>query len=209
MKPLLAAVLTACAVGLPGLVLAQGVEGAVKGGVIFADIPKFAEMLEEDEGEAEMRIGIVAGAHVAFTLGGVVALQTEVLFAQKGIKATAPLGLEDLELELDYIGVPVLLRLGATGRNGLQFLVGPAFNFNVAARAKFSGVFDEEEDVKDEVENIDIGLVLGAGYYGSIVIVEGRYEEGLTDIAEFTDFGEDENYRNRGFTVLVGLRFGR
>ena len=113
-----------------------------------------------------MRIGAVVGGHVAFSLGGIVALQGEVLYTQKGLKAKAPSGIdEDVEFKFDYINVPVLLRLGLTGGTGLQFLVGPSFNFNTSAKVAFEGLFDDEEDIKDEVEDIEIGLVLGAGYY--------------------------------------------
>jgi len=194
---------------LPEVAAAQGFEAAVKGGFTFADIPKYSELIDDEGGDPEMRIGAVVGGHVAFSLGGIVALQGEVLYTQKGLKAKAPSGIdEDVEFKFDYINVPVLLRLGLTGGTGLQFLVGPSFNFNTSAKVAFEGLFDDEEDIKDEVEDIEIGLVLGAGYYGSLLIIEGRYEEGLTDIADFRDFGEEENYKNRTFMVLAGIRFG-
>jgi hypothetical protein len=188
---------------------AQGFEVGVKGGFTFADIPNYAELIDDEGGNPEMRVGAVVGAHLGFTLGRVIGLQTEVLYKQKGLKASAPAGIEEaITLKLDYIEVPVLLRFGAMGRNGLQFLVGPSFNFNTRARVVLEGMFDEDEDVADEFEDFELGLVVGAGYYGSPLIVEGRYEEGLTDIADFQDFGEADTYRNRTFMVLMGFRFG-
>lgn len=193
---------------LPSMATAQ-VEIGIKGGVSFADIPKYAELIEDDDGNAEMRIGAAIGGHIAITLGGFVGLQTDVLYTQKGFKAEAPSGFDEtLEVRLDYIDVPVMLRLGPTGGNGFQFLVGPSFNFNTNAKVVLEGVIDEEEDIKDEVEDFEMGLVIGAGYYGSLITVEGRWLEGLTDTSDFRDFGEDETYKNRTFLVLLGVRFG-
>jgi hypothetical protein len=204
----IAAFLLAAFVLLPGVASAQ-VEIGVKGGVSFADIPKYAELIEDDEGSADMRIGLAVGGHLTLTLGGIVGLQTEVLFTQKGLKAEAPSGIDEtFELRTDYIDVPVLLRLGATGGKGLQFLVGPSFNFNTSAKAVLEGAFDDETDIKDEIEDFEIGLVIGVGYYGSRVLVEGRFQEGLTDIAKFTEFFDDETYKNRTFLVLFGVQFG-
>jgi len=194
---------------LTGVAAAQGVEVGVKGGFTFADIPNYAELIDDDGGNAEMRVGAVVGGHLGFALGRVIGLQTEVLYKQKGLKASAPEGIdESVTLKLDYIEVPVLLRFGPMGRNGLQFLVGPSFNFNTRARVVLEGMFDDEEDVKDGFEDFELGLVLGAGYYGSPLIIEGRYEEGLTGIADDPGFSEADTYRNRTFMVLMGFRFG-
>jgi hypothetical protein len=203
----IAAVIVAAVALLPGVAWAQ-VEVGLKGGVTFADIPKFGEEINDDEGNAQMRVGMAAGGHLAITLGGIVGVQTDVLYTQKGIKAEAPSDVDQtVALELDYIDVPVLLRLGPSGGNGLQFLVGPSFNFNIGARTVLEGIIDEDADVKDEIEDFEMGLVLGGGYYGSVVIVEGRWQEGLTDISSFREFG-DSTYKNRTFLVLVGVRFG-
>ena len=208
MKRVIAPVVILSLMCLPGLAAAQ-IEIGLKGGVTFADIPKFAEMVEDDEGSANFRIGAAVGGHLTFTLGGIVGLQTEVLYTQKGLKAEAPSGIDEtFELKVDYIDVPVLLRLGVTGGKGLQFLVGPSFNFNTSAKAVLEGVIDEEEDIKDEIEEFEIGLVLGAGYYGSRVLVEGRFQEGLTNIAKISDFFDDATYKNRTFLVLLGVQFG-
>lgn len=192
---------------LPGVASAQ-VEFGLKGGVTFADVPKFGEEVRDDDGDAQMRIGMAAGGHVAIAFGGIVGLQGEVLYTQKGIKAEAPGDVDQtFTLELDYIDVPVLLRLGPSGGNGLQFLVGPSFNFNIGARSVLEGFIDDDEDVKEEFKDFEMGLVVGGGYYGSVVIVEGRWQEGLTDISAIRESG-DSTYRNRTFLALVGVRFG-
>jgi hypothetical protein len=194
---------------LPGVAAAQ-IEIGLKGGVSFANIPELASGIEDEGATTENRIGAAGGAHFLLTIGGIVGLQGEVLYTQKGIKAKGPSGIDEaFEMKVDYIDVPILLRLGVTGGRGLQFLVGPSFNFNTSAKFELSGEFAEEEDIKGEIEDFEVGLVLGVGYYGRRVLVEGRYQEGLTDIIDATDFFDDAaQYKNRTFLVLFGVQVG-
>ena len=201
----IAVILVAGLLCLPGLARAQ--EVGIKGGITFADIPNFGDVLD-DEGfdSVKGRMGIVIGGHVGIPLSGLFTLQPEVLYTQRGIEADVPFVDETFKFNLDYLDVPVLLRVGRS--NGFQFLVGPSFNFNTGATIKSEGIVDEEEDFKDEVEDVEVALVLGAGFYGRLLILEGRYQEGLTNIAEFDEFEFQEDYKNRSFTLLIGVRFG-
>jgi hypothetical protein len=87
----------------------------------------------------------------------------------------------------------------------LQGAAGPSFNFNIRAKGTEEG--EPDEDIKDDIETFEFGLVIGAGFYGSILIVEGRYQEGLTNVVKSTFIDDDESYRNRSFAALVGIRF--
>lgn len=197
---------------LPAAAAAQSVELAVKGGVSLSSIPNYSEVLR-DEGATDIdkRFGAVLGGHIALPFTDSFALQPEFLYAQRGMAGRLPfIENERFHLNVDYLDVPVLVRVGPqTG--GFQFLAGPSFNFNTAARLITEGAFNAEEDIKADVEDFELGVVLGAGYYGAFFLIEGRYQEGLTNIADFSDFEDsDENsYRNRSFVVLAGVRFGR
>jgi len=195
------------AAGQAEMASAERVEGGVKGGVSFSDIPRFADVLtEEASAETDYRIGAVIGGFVAFPFGGYFAVQPEVLYTQRGLKGRIPLADETFKLKLSYVDVPVLLRVGPSSGRGFHAFAGPSFNFNVGAQLIVGGTFNDEEDFKDEVADLDVGLVVGAGYYGGLLILEGRYQEGLTNVNALAD---DESYRNRGFAALVGIRFGR
>jgi hypothetical protein len=190
------------ALASPSVAAAQTVEFGIKGGLSFANIPQLAEFFE-DQGADDVgsRTGAVFGAHVAFDLTDGIAIQPEVLFTQRGFQGEAPFDLGDFAAELDYLDIPVLVRLGA-GDSGLTLVAGPSFNFNV--RATGTAEDQDDEDLGDDIEDLDIGLVFGAGYYGTVLIIEGRFEEGLTKVATFS--GSDTN-RNRTFMVMAGVRF--
>lgn len=192
----------------PGLASAQTFDGGVKGGLTFTDIPKLAEDLEDaGADQVEWRTGRALGGFIAIGLTDSLAFQPELLWTQKGLKGREPLLDSELKVEFDYLQLPVLVRLGPSNGQGIHVLAGPSFNFLTRARAIEEGTFGEDEDIKDETEEMDIGLVVGLGYYGRLLLVEARFEEGLRNVPKFPE--DDENYRHRAFMILGGIRFGR
>jgi hypothetical protein len=187
----------------PDVALAQRVEAGLKGGVVLASIPKLAEVLEEEGAEdVGSRAGFTAGAFVAFDLSDTIAIQPEVLYTQRGFRGDLPAGQGSFGSDLEYIDVPVLVRVGPASGRGFHVLGGASFNFLISAEGFID---DETEDIEDDTEGLDIGLVFGVGYYGTTFIVEGRYQEGTTNIVKDGDV--DGSYRNRAFVALVGFRF--
>lgn len=184
-------------------------EGGVKGGVSVATIPAFADTLTElSDASTDYRFGAVIGGFFAFPFSDHFSLQPEVLYTQRGVEGTARvLGLsETFKVKLTYIDVPVLVRIGPSSGRGFQVLAGPSFNFNVGAQLIVGGTFNDERDIKADVEDVDVGLVVGAGYYGGLLVLEGRYEEGLTNISTQA---AGESFRNRTAIGLIGIRFGK
>jgi Outer membrane protein beta-barrel domain len=99
----------------------------------------------------------------------------------------------------------VLLHLDVLQRrSGSVFLIaGAAPAFNVHASYEDQGV---AEDVTRDIEDLDIGLVVGAGVESRVVSVDARYTWGLR--SAFHDGELDGTFKNRTFTLMVGLRFG-
>jgi hypothetical protein len=199
---------------LPGTTGAQTLDWALKGGVTFANLPSFAEVLEE-EGATDLsyRIATVVGGAIGIGVSDTLAIQPEMLWIKRGLQ-----GLNaddnDIGLELDYLSFPVLLRFGIDEPDGFRVLFGPTFNFNLRAvaveerRSTMGGrerLVRIEDDVKRDAEDFDLGLTIGAGYYGRNFVVEGRYEEGLTNAISFE--GVDDTHRHRTFLILAGVRF--
>ena len=137
------------------------VGGGIKAGVNFARVSGS----DDDPGR---RIGSTAG--VFLTIGQkLIAVQPEVIFSMQGSKFT--LG----TATVDYFQVPVLLRIGSSAKNKASVfgLVGPSF-----------GVRIRDEGWSDPLKRTDVGLVVGAGFTVSRLLIEGRYTAGLTDFTE-------------------------
>jgi hypothetical protein len=202
MNARLSTVLAIVLLATPAITSAQTAEFGIKGGLSFANVPELADFFE-DAGADEVgyRTGVTFGGHLAFDLTDTMAIQPEVLFTQRGFSGEGPDDF-DFGANLDYIDFPVLLRFGA-GDSGLTVLAGPSFNFNI--RAVGTAEDQDDEDIREDIETFDLGLVAGVGFYGRSLIVEGRFQEGLTNIATFED--ADDDNRNRSFMMLVGVRF--
>jgi len=128
------------------------------------------------------RLGFVGGAFMNLRLTSTLALQPELLYAQKGGKINGQ------PYKTDYVEVPILLEL-CLGNDSFNpgILFGPAFNSNVANH----GVID--------VKKSDVGLVMGGQVAVSKFIASARYEVGLLDANDKTKI------KNGTFTLMVGF----
>ncbi len=128
------------------------------------------------------RLGFVGGAFANFHITSSLAIQPELLYAQKGGKINGN------DYQMDYVEVPVLLEI-CLGNNSFNpgILAGPAFNSNVASH----GVID--------VKKSDVGLVLGGQVAITKFLVSARYEIGLLDV------NDNQKIKNGTFTLMVGF----
>jgi hypothetical protein len=189
---------------VPGWAAAQDVSGGVKGGVNFANI-----VIDGDAADVnlESRIGWVAGGFVTWPVTPRFDIQPEALISVKGATVDE-FGLE-VDLELTYLEFPILFRYGAPVSSGtsLKLFAGPslAFKLDAEVNGEFFGT-SEDDDIDDEVESFDFGLVIGAGIEAGRLSLDGRYTWGLTNLANVPD-DDDVTVKNRVFSILVGFRF--
>jgi hypothetical protein len=174
------------------------VGGGIKVGVNLASISGF----NDADNSTTQRTGLVAGGFLTVGLLPMIALQPEVLFSMQGSKLHfSASGIStDATAKLDYIQVPVLLRIGNSGKAGasLYGVVGPTFGVLMGAN-------QDGQDIKSELKNTDTGVVVGAGVSLSRFLAEARYTYGLTDLNKVADPGGTN--RNRVISVFLGLVF--
>lgn len=184
---------------LPGGAAAQSFEIGVKGGMTLATVTGGTQEYDGVTEEHTAGFGVAVGGAFAFRFGDTFALQPEVLFVQKSHEVrlysddpSDPFPLDVTVTEgLKYLEVPVLARF-ALGGGGLHVLTGPSINFRLGDA--------------DSTERLEVGFVVGGGFYGSLLTVEGRYEEGLTSTPIVSLDAANVAERNRAFLLLVGVR---
>ena len=160
----------------------------------------------EDARGTDPRLGGVGGAFVRFDATPTLALQIEALYSQEGAEDTF-IGQEGT-YKLDYLDVPLLVRLGLplSRLADAGVFAGPSVGIPLGAR--FDGLGGESID---EATRADLGVVLGADYWAGPVGVDLRYTVGLTDAFDDEIGGELVEpfaVRNQGFSVSLGYRFG-
>ena len=175
--------------GSASVVAAQGV--GIKVGPTFADFN--SEALDFDT-----RTGWHLGLFFGGNSDGVVGVQGEVNWIRKQVEQP----LEARDIRIDYLQLPVLLRVNIGGNSASAFRV-----FAVGGAGVNIKIGDEIEGVTidDGFEGADVPLLFGGGIEAARIIVEGRYEKGFRRINKvFSDFTE---VKSQSFTILFGVRF--
>jgi hypothetical protein len=167
--------LVAAAVCLLGLsaapALAQDFQAGVEGGISYSRVSPDAA------GETVTRApGALVGAWMSVQPWVPVGIQIEAVFAQKHSHLTS-----HTDLKLDYFEIPVLAKLKLF--KSIYMLEGVAVGFPVSARSDSSSAGGPSVDIKDQVNNPDIGLVIaGVMPVSRKVAIEFRYEGGFKTV---------------------------
>lgn len=111
------------------------------------------------------------------------------------------------KMALDYVNVPIFLKYYIVKGFGVE--AGPQIGFLTSAKAKdivVDGVSsDIDVDIKDMFKGVDFGFDIGAFYaFEQGFLVGGRYNMGLTDIAEDNP---DDPITNGVFQLYLGFKY--
>ena len=134
----------------------------------------------------------------------------------------------DYTLKLNYLEIPVLLKykIPSGGKVKPNLFIGPSVAFKLSARltgsykyqetyasSDYSGYYSYATSIDEEVdavERTDFGLVFGAGLDiemgSSSLVIEARYNLGLTGLSKFAD-ASDPGAKNAAFTLMMGIAF--
>jgi hypothetical protein len=166
-------------------------------------------------GEKMTRMAFAAGAFAHFGFGGLLALEPQILFSQKGGKYgdADPAWNDELTLKIDYLEAPVLVRVYIPLIPVVKASVfgGGYAGYNVTAKYRYEETgYEEEGDIEDAffypLEELDYWIVFGAGAVlplaGLLLRLDARYSLGL---AKLFDIGFDDDLRNGVFAILASI----
>lgn len=179
----------------------------VKGGVNVANVSTNVDLPDV----IDSKTGFVGGGFVTLGLGSLFAVQPELLYSQKGFQVDE-FG-ETVKLNTNYIEIPVLLKAQfklAMLRPAVY--AGPVLSFetgcSVSALELSVDCGDEIADVGERKTN-EWGAVFGANFdfiLGPVILIlDARYQLGLTNLADIPD-SEDE-VKNRVWQIMAGVGF--
>ena len=184
----------------------------VKAGVNLAKISgnDFAD-------ETDRKLGVVFGGYGRVGLTDLLYFQPELLFSSQGYKTEFTYTdfdpttfetfevTEELKLKTTYLNVPLMV---GANFDGFNVQVGPQLGLLLSAKSESDvNGNSEEEDVKDELKSIDLGLNIGVGYeLESGLNFGARYGIGLSDIAEDN---EGDAVKNSVLQFTIGYTLNR
>lgn len=164
----------------------------VKGGLSYGDVSNSGVF----PGGAQTRSGIALG--LSMLSGGPLGVGAELMYAQRGI-----VGGSGTSRELDYIDVPVYVRVGMTVPEIQPFAyLGPQISYELKCGSD-GGSCPSGRDRWSYAGVIGGGLRFQRAMGLS---VEARYIYGLTDLKLGT-VTDSENYQTRSFMILMGIGF--
>lgn len=137
----------------------------------------------------DSKVGFNVGGYANIRFSEQFAFQPELLLSTQGAKGEED-GIE-IKFNTTYINVPLMMKWYAY--QGLNFEFGPQVGFNVGSKIKAETPvgdvdMDFDEVFADDVETINFGLNIGAGYELPMGLNFGvRYGLGLTDIMKDAD----------------------
>jgi len=199
---MIALVIVLCA--LPASVLAEGlIRVGIKGGANFANL-----VGTDIDSNWKTKIGPAAGGFVSFQISWLLAIQTEVLYSQKGSMWKGDPDLT-LKANLTFVDIPLLVKffLPVSAQSALRpnVFVGPYAAVNVSAKMKEETAEGGDETDIEDLKKTDLGLVVGGGIDFAVgkgkILLDVRYSFG------FSSFSTIENFKNKVFTVLAGYSF--
>ena len=165
---------------------------------------------EGEEYEADSKIGFAGGLFLSLPLGKYVGIQPEVLFSQKGFKATSSVLGSDVSLTrtTNYIDIPIFLAIKPSRM--LTLLVGPQYSYLIKQKDVFTNPITDVDVTQDfEVDDIRKNTLCMVGAIDinlSSIVIGARVGMDL-----YNNNGDGTSttprYKNAWAQATVGFRF--
>ncbi|MBD3581998.1 porin family protein [Flavobacterium selenitireducens] len=183
-------------------------EFGVKAG---AQLSTFAGDFEEAEALAGFHVGGLVNYHFNENFS----VQPELLLSMQGAESgdeywDGEVRYENMRVELFYLNMPVLVKYHFAKVRGLSVGAGPQVGVLLSAKQKYDSVVfgdrdENENDIKDDVKPIDIGLVGDVEYkLKNDIFFSVRANVGFVNI---NDDGSNDKTRNSVVSLSAGYRF--
>ncbi|MGJ5643349.1 porin family protein [Formosa sp. S-31] len=163
----------------------------VKGGVNFATVK--GDRFDSPDSRTSFNAGLILEA----PLNEIISLQPEAFYSGQGFKIDEDY---DAEYQVDYIQVPVLLKVYIV--EGLNIQVGPQFGFKINEELDFEPTNDDGDINTNEIEDFDMQIATGLEYkFAQNFFIQGRYTYGFSELIK------DYDVHSSVFSVGIGFMF--
>lgn len=157
-------------------------------GVNIADLTDF--------GDSKVRVGLAAGAELEYQATDLFSLSAGVLYSMQGAKHEYQS--VTTTTKLDYVNIPIMANVYVAKGLAVKVGVQPGFNVNSEAEGTVLG---HTGNVKFEAKSFDFAIPVGVSYEYSNVVLDARYNWGLTKVSENSDC------KNSVFQITLGYKF--
>ncbi len=149
-----------------------------------------------DNGKSDPRIGLAAGAEVEYTLTDMFSLAGGILYSMQGASED---GAVDYTWKYDYLNLPMVANVYVA--KNLALKAGVQFGFNMSHKLKSEKSEGSNEADMPNFKSFDFSIPLGISYEYENVVLDARYNLGLTKVTDHLDS------KNSVFQITLGYRF--
>lgn len=155
--------------------------------------------LTDAEG-SDSRIGFAGGVEAEYQITDMISVTGGLIYSMQGMKYTETFDDGDGEYnvdvttKLDYINIPILANVYVAKGLAVKLGIQPAFK--VSSKESAEGI---SADV--DAKGFDFSIPVGVSYEYSNVVLDARYNWGLTKVADYSDS------KNSVFQITLGYKF--
>ena len=157
---------------------------------------------------SDPRIGLAAGAEVEYQVADIASVSAGVLYSMQGGKCEGEMSFwgfsqsGKLTYKLDYINIPIMANVYVVKGLAVKFGVQPGFNIHSAVEASTRGTAGSgSQAVNIKANTFDFALPVGLSYEYNNVVLDARYNWGLTRAME------NSKHNNSVFQLTLGYKF--
>lgn len=166
----------------------------IKGGLNFSTVA--GDNFDSPDGRTSFYAGLLAEAPITKRFS----IQPEIFYSRQGFNVAGPANDPDIQFQLDYIQVPLILKIYLL--DGLNIQAGPQIGFKVSEKLDFSPSQSGNEFDTDSINDIDLQITGGLEYkLMESFFVQARYTYGFSEVME----NRDAN--NVIFSAGIGFMF--
>lgn len=180
----------------------------IKGGV------NFTNLYTEDVDDNNVLTSFNAGLYANLPVSSAVSIQPELNFSRKGSELVYDNAFASgtTKLKLNYLEMPVLLKLNVTPNFNVHF--GPYAAYLIDGQAtneSNNGSFNFEENINnDDLNKWDYGVAAGIGFDFASTSLGIRYNYGLQTIGKERNFGGTSytfpDSKNSALSLYIGIK---
>lgn len=152
----------------------------------------------------DSRIGLAAGVEGEYQVSDIFSLSLGAIYSQQGNKIDKTIAGQSFKYtnKLDYVNVPVMANVYVVPGLAVKLGVQPGFNVNSKGKAVANTVIGStDKTVELDAKSVDFSIPVGLSYEYKGVVLDARYNWGLTKVADGSDS------KNSVFQFTLGYKF--
>lgn len=176
--------------------------------------------LQQKKNEANMKLGFVIGAEAEYGIAQNFSVAAGVLYSMQGcdfgeykvlannsLGITEDSGWDKNQYNLAYLNIPIVANYYVAPGLAIKAGIQPGFLLSAKNKVDAFGAYEGGTvDMKKEMNSFDLSIPLGISYETEKVVIDGRYNLGLTKVNKESGDGIVDS-KNSVIQVTIGYKF--